>query len=141
MIKTYQNESNIYHLFPNHPYSESNGSSHLDCDDRFLFIIVILGSKAYALWLVTRTLAKVNLSTPFTMEVVLLLQKISSVLLGTAVFSFVNNQYGKWIFKRISGSPVVFATEEILFMAGLIFIISQLFKRGVELQSENDLTI
>jgi hypothetical protein len=30
---------------------------------------------------------------------------------------------------------------EFLFMAGLVFIISPIFKRGVELQSENELTV
>ncbi|MBN2635649.1 MAG: DUF2975 domain-containing protein [Prolixibacteraceae bacterium] len=32
-------------------------------------------------------------------------------------------------------------TGPFLFMAGLVFVISQIFKRGVEIQSENDLTV
>ena len=30
---------------------------------------------------------------------------------------------------------------EFIFMVGLVFIISQVFKRGVEIQAENDLTV
>ncbi len=32
-------------------------------------------------------------------------------------------------------------SSEFLFMAGIIFIIALIFKRGVEIQSENELTI
>jgi hypothetical protein len=31
--------------------------------------------------------------------------------------------------------------NEFIFMAGVVFIMSQAFKRGVEIQSDNDLTI
>jgi hypothetical protein len=31
--------------------------------------------------------------------------------------------------------------DEYLFMAGMIYIISQVFKRGIEIQEENNLTV
>jgi len=34
-----------------------------------------------------------------------------------------------------------FGAEGVLFMAGILFIVSYIFKHGVKLQSENELTI
>jgi hypothetical protein len=31
--------------------------------------------------------------------------------------------------------------DEYLFIAGMIYIISQIFKRGIEIQEENNLTV
>lgn len=37
--------------------------------------------------------------------------------------------------------PIRNTDDEYLFMAGIIYIISQIFKRGIELQEENQLTV
>ena len=37
--------------------------------------------------------------------------------------------------------PVYWAYGKILFFAGVVFLITQAFNKGAELQSENDLTI
>jgi hypothetical protein len=32
-------------------------------------------------------------------------------------------------------------TGEFLFLAGIVFVIAQIFKRGIEIQTENELTV
>jgi hypothetical protein len=38
----------------------------------------------------------------------------------------------------IPGNPI---SIELIILAGLLYILAQLFKRGIEMQTENDLTV
>lgn len=97
--------------------------------------------KAFVMYLVIRTLSKVNLISPFTSEVCGSVEKISHVLLGIWIVALISNGHGKWILKQTGELVPTLATGEFLFMAGLVFVISQVFKRGLEIQSENELTV
>jgi len=88
-----------------------------------------------------KVLSKVNLQNPFTTEVARLLERISVVLLGIAIVAFMNNAQAGWLLKTNGVAQYKLAIDEFLFMAGLVYIISQVFKRGVEIQTENDLTV
>ena len=37
--------------------------------------------------------------------------------------------------------PAINTGDEYLFMAGIVYIISQIFKRGIEIEEENQLTV
>jgi hypothetical protein len=52
-----------------------------------------------------------------------------------------SNGYTASLFKLTGELFGTYITGEFVFMAGLIFVISQIFRRGVEIQSENDLTV
>jgi hypothetical protein len=105
------------------------------------FIFAFSAMKAFVAYLVIKILSKVNLMNPFTVEVALILEKISYVLAGTSLIALLNNAQASWLMKRTEIFQVELASGEFIFMAGLVFIISQVFKRGVEIQSENDLTV
>ena len=105
------------------------------------FMVALSCMKAYVAFLVIKTLSKVNLKNPFTIEVARILERISYVLLGTWIVAVLNNAYTGWLLKRTGELQGDWVTVEFIFMAGLVFIISQVFKRGVEIQSENDLTV
>lgn len=105
------------------------------------FIAAIPAMKAVVLFLVIRALSKVNLATPFSREIARNLESISAVLVGICVVSILSNAHHEWLMKRTAISLEPGATGEFLFIAGLVFIISQVFKRGVEIQSENELTV
>ena len=97
--------------------------------------------KAYAAYLVIQVLSKVSLANPFTMDVVKRLEHLSYVFLGIWVVGMVHNGHLAWINKLMGELPGDYISSESIFMAGMVFIISQIFKRGVEIQSENDLTV
>ena len=105
------------------------------------FIVAVSGMKAYGSFLVIKALSKVNLENPFTVEMVSILEKISYTLLGIWIVAVLNNEHVSWLLKRTGITSETLSSEEFIFMAGLVFIISQVFKRGVEIQSENDLTV
>jgi len=109
---------------------------------KILCHIMIDLSLAYISFLATQIISKINLKKPFITEVVQLLERISYILLGLWMLMVITNiQYayllktlgsrqGEWI----HGGPYIF-------MTGLIFLIAQVYKRGVEIQADNDLTI
>ncbi|MBY0432727.1 MAG: DUF2975 domain-containing protein [Cyclobacteriaceae bacterium] len=107
------------------------------------YIVALLVIKAYAIYLLIKIMMKVKLQSPFTAKTASRLETISYVLLGGAIISIICNAETRWLQKRMQfdirwiGENV----GEFLFMAGFVFILSQVFKRGVELQSENELTV
>ncbi|NJN41873.1 MAG: DUF2975 domain-containing protein [Flammeovirgaceae bacterium] len=105
------------------------------------FMVAFSGMKAYVASLVVKTLSKVNMINPFTAEVAGILERISYVLFGTWMVATFNNGFADWLMKNTEVVHELWEVKEFIFIAGLVFIISQIFKRGVEIQSENDLTV
>ncbi|PQJ12240.1 hypothetical protein CJD36_000325 [Flavipsychrobacter stenotrophus] len=104
-------------------------------------MIAIVGMKAQTAFLVTKVLGKVNMQNPFKIRVAIALEKISYLLLSIATAAFLANEHADWLQKRAGIEGDKLTTQEFLVTAGLVFIISQIFRRGVELQAESDLTV
>jgi len=105
------------------------------------FMIALSAMKAYIAYLVIQTLSKVNLQNPFTAEVAGRVETISYVLLGSWIVVQLSSAHSEWLSKRTGELLSSGNGGEYLFIAGLVFIIAQIFKRGVELQSEQELTV
>ncbi len=103
--------------------------------------VALIGMKGYVLFMVIKALSKVKLMNPFTVEIAQILEKMSYVLFGAWILALINNGYSDWLVKRTGILHAEWSTGEFIFMAGIVFIIAQVFKRGVEIQSENDLTV
>lgn len=104
--------------------------------------IFFSATKAYIWYYIFDFLNKLSLKNPFTIEISAKVQKISYLLFELWVVSFIGNSYIGYVSKE-SGIDLVnhFNHGEYFFMAGIVYIISQIFKRGVELQEENELTV
>ena len=105
------------------------------------FTVAIAGMKAYIAYKVIKILSKINLVNPFKMEVAKQLERVSYLLFATWLIGTLSSAHMSWLMKRTGELFGTSVSTEFLFMASLVFIISQIFKRGVEIQSENDLTI
>ena len=98
-------------------------------------------------------LTNINLGTPFTMETARSLVSVSYSLLAIWIIAFIGKNYMHYIQKRMPGLNDLttgyiadlggsFDANGILLLnAGIVYIIAQVFRRGVELQQENELTI
>jgi hypothetical protein len=110
-----------------------------------LAIIFVSGLKAYIFFLVIKIFLKINFVHPFSEDVSLLISKISYVALGTGIITLAANSYCDWIAKKGVSLPdlqhYLGAGVEHLLLGGAIFMIAQVFKRGIEIQSENELTV
>lgn len=106
-------------------------------------VILVSALKALIWYVVFRLLSKLKLQTPFSMEVEKRLEKIAYLLLGVwIVSSFFWKIYVYYLLKATGIQlPANNSGDEYLFMAGIIYIISQVFKRGIEIQEENQLTV
>jgi Protein of unknown function (DUF2975) len=104
-------------------------------------LVALLVLKAYTAWLVVKVLSRIKLKDPFTMETAKTLERISYFILVTWLLDQVQNAYAKWLSEGLSGLRDSLVLNEFIFLAGVIFVIAQIFKKGVEIQSENELTI
>ncbi|WP_104734728.1 DUF2975 domain-containing protein [Hanstruepera ponticola] len=108
-------------------------------------IITLSALKAYIAYLVVQIFTKINFDSPFNGLTAMRLGQISHVALGTGILALIANGYNMYLFKRslidLSAQPFVEGSREFLFLAGIIFVMAQIFKKGVALQNENELTI
>ncbi len=109
----------------------------------FYVITIILWTltKSYLAYLIIKLLSKINLIHPFSMEIANRIVKISYTLIFIWGLSFVVNFFDKWATLAIGLEPQFEVRGEFLFIAGLVYLIGNIFKRGVEIQNENKLTI
>lgn len=105
------------------------------------FMLALSGMKAWVSYLVIKMLSKFNLANPFTAGVAASLEKISMAAFTTWVLTMLSNAFTVGIHEITGKLHGSYISGDFIIMVGLVFIIAQVFKRGVELQSENDLTV
>lgn len=97
-------------------------------------------------------LTEINLGNPFTMLTAQRLVNTGYLLLAIWIVSFIGKNYLHYLHKSLEGtsefmqgfsySQAGFDADGVyLLNAGIVYIIAQVFRRGVELQQENELTI
>lgn len=108
-------------------------------------IVVLSIMKAYLFFLVVTIFLKLNFVKPFSIEIAKLIEKVGFEAFYIAIFGTIANEYTK---NLIQHGYDVDQTEKywsdvgaFLMMAVIVYIISLIFKKGIELQKENDLTI
>lgn len=113
-----------------------------------LLISIVAFLKACMFYLIVKILhnKKLDMSQPFSKEVGRFILKVAYLALGIGLFCLWGANYAEWFVKqgvempdiqylRISGADVW------LFMGVILFVIAEIFKRGIEIQSENELTV
>lgn len=108
-------------------------------------VLYIMGQKAYLFYLMIRVFLKINLVQPFSKEVSQLISSISYVAFQVGVEIILASATFKWMTKRgyeLDSLPQMLGSGgEFLLMAALLIAIGMIFKRGVEIQAENELTV
>ena len=87
-----------------------------------------------------KLLSSLNLQNPFNATVLMLMNKISYTIFGLWILAIIHNAHVQFLAKRYDFTMDLFSSD-FIFLAGIIFIFAQIVKRGIEIQSENDLTI
>ncbi|WP_346318226.1 hypothetical protein [Chitinophaga sp. YIM B06452] len=113
-----------------------------------LLISIVLIVKAFMFYLIVKILQekKLDLSQPFSGELRVFMIKMSGLAFGTGLFSWCGVKYTEWLVKQGVKMPDtqglhLGGADVWLFMSVTLFIVAQIFKRGVEIQTENDLTV
>ncbi len=136
------------------PYNSlANGMHYLRLHDlavylEFLGLALSMVGINLLLWkTVKEVLEKIKLDSPFTIAVSAKITRIGYLLLGGWLISLIaeidlNEIRGIKGIERVLNDYVGFDADiTYLLCAGIVYTIAQIFKRGVELQQENELTI
>lgn len=102
--------------------------------------IALFINEAYIALLITKLLSGLDIKNPFNSKVQELMQKISYSIFYLWVIAIVHNAHIQYLGKRYE-FPMELFSSDFIFLAGVIFIFAQIMKRGIEIQSENELTI
>jgi len=115
-----------------------------------LLLIIVSILKSILFYLIVNIFHKksLNLSNPFNEQLGRFLFNLSYLALGIGIFSWWGNNFNNWL--KMIGKTVLsqdlynikFEGADVwIFMATILLIFALIFKKGVELQSENDLTV
>ena len=106
------------------------------------FVIALSAMFVYLWYQVSTLLSKLNIKSPFTIEVSKKLEKIAWWLFAIWVVAFIGESYADWLSKNMGEQLNIIKVEnEFLFTAGIVYIISQIFRHGIEMQEENQQTV
>jgi ABC-type multidrug transport system fused ATPase/permease subunit len=112
----------------------------------FMSIVAVL--RATVFYLIVKFLhdKKLNMVQPFSKEMVQFIFKLSYLSFGIGLFSWSGVNYAAWIVKQGVTMPSIeslrLAGADVwLFMGVILIVIAQIFKRGMEIQTENELTV
>lgn len=111
----------------------------------YSFILIISIMKACLFYIVIRLMHKMDLSKPFSSFVSKQILQISYYTLFIGLLSFIGRQ---WV-KNLMHSSFIPAdinqfwadSQAFILMGAVIYIIATIFKKGVDIQNENELTI
>lgn len=109
----------------------------------FLILCLLLSSlsQAIILFFVIKACSKVDVQNPFSEYVSRILTKISYLALVVGVSSLIGSAVSKWLAEHGLNANIEWSADAYIFMACVLFLIAMFFKRGVEIQKENQLTI
>ncbi|KQT15312.1 hypothetical protein ASG31_15405 [Chryseobacterium sp. Leaf404] len=106
-----------------------------------IFIIVYLWVFMKLMSNALNILNRVDFQNPFNQETSDLISKLSSSALLLGILNIVFSSIIPLLFKGNFVIDFSFESFNFLIMAAILYIVSLIFKKGVELQSEIDLTI
>jgi hypothetical protein len=111
----------------------------------YSFILTISILKACLFYIVIRLMHKMNLSKPFNTFVARQISQISYYTFSIGLLSYIARQLTKSVmhhgFVTDSLSQFWADSQAFILMGAIIYIIATIFKKGVDIQNENDLTV
>lgn len=111
----------------------------------YSFILVIAILKAYLFYILIVLLQKLDLTKPFNSFVSEKITQISSLTLSIGLLGFIARQSAKNLmhhgYEIDQLNQFWVDSEAFILMAAVVYVIAAIFKKGLEIQSENELTI
>ncbi len=111
----------------------------------YSFVLFISVLKALLFYVVIELLLKLDLTSPFSSFVSNKISKISHYVFSIGILSFIARQIANSL--QLQGyqidklSQFWVDSSAFILMSAIIYIISVIFKRGIEIQTENELTV
>lgn len=102
--------------------------------------IVLYAVEAYIAYLVIQLLKNLNIKQPFNVAVHQFMQRISYGIFYLWIIAIIHNTHMQLIGKKHNFELYLFSSD-FVFLSIVIFIFAQIVKRGIDIQTENELTI
>lgn len=111
----------------------------------FSLIIFLSILKAYLFYLVISMFMKLNLIQPFSEVIAGYITRIGYYTFSIGLLGVIAASYGKQLSKQgynlTSAGDYWQSSEIFLLMSAIVFVIAMLFKKGIEMQKEQELTV
>jgi len=111
----------------------------------YSFVLFIAVLKAILFYIVIMLPYKLDLSKPFSSFIAKKITQISYYTFSIGILSFIAQQTAKNLshhgFEIDKLSQFWVDSQAFILMAAIIYVIATIFKKGVEIQNENDLTV
>jgi len=111
----------------------------------YSFILTISVLKAYLFYVVIELLMKLDIDKPFSSSASGHITKISYMTLAIGIISYIGRQTAMGLvhhgFDTAPLGKFWADSKAFILMAAVVYVIATIFKRGVELQNENELTV
>ena len=125
-------------------YSYNHG--YFFTETMLMSIVAVLRACIFYLIIKILHTKKLSMAQPFNSEVGRFIFRISYLSLLIGLFSLWGIKYTEWLVKQGVKMPDIQylrldGADVWLFMSVSLFVIAQIFKRGIEIQSENELTV
>lgn len=111
----------------------------------YSFILIISILKACLFYTVIRLMHKMDLSKPFNSFVARQISQVSYYTLAIGLLSFIGSQLAENLTHQglVTDNLNQFwaDSQAFILMGAVVYIIATIFKKGVDIQNENDLTV
>ena len=111
----------------------------------YSFVLVVSVLKAYLFYIVIRLMHKIDLSNPFSSFVSEEITKISYCTFLIGILSYIAKQVTSNIqlhgYTTDNLNKFWADSQAFILMAAVVYVIAIIFKKGVEIQTENNLTV
>jgi hypothetical protein len=135
----------VQNLYQKMDLSEMYNRSKWAFYSMYTFILVISILKAYLFYIVIILINKLDLTKPFNSFVSEQITQISYFTLSIGLLSYIARQTANNLLHRgyeIDQLDQFWVdSEAFILMAAVVYVIATIFKKGLEIQNENDLTV
>lgn len=135
----------VSHLYQRLDLSEMYKESRLAFFGIYSFILIISILKAWLFYIVIRLMYKMDLTKPFSSFVAKQILQMSYFTLSIGLLSHIARELTKNLmhhgFVTDSLNQFWADSQAFILMGAVIYIIATIFKKGVDIQNENDLTV
>ena len=135
----------VQNLYQKLDLTEMYKNSRLSFFGIYSFILSISILKACLFYIVIRLMHKMNLSKPFNTFVARQISQISYYTLLIGLLSYIARQLAKNLmhhgFATHNLNQFWADSQAFILMGAVLYIIATIFKKGVDIQNENDLTV
>lgn len=113
-----------------------------------LYMTITSVMKALMFYLIVKVSQekKIDLVQPFNLSLVRLISSVAYLAIGVGIFSHMGVKYSNWLITKGIEMPTADSlnlegADVWLFMGVALLVVAQIFKRGIEIQDEHDLTV